>query len=393
MHLVLIGAGPHGLAVLSALAERGSWPERVTVVDPHDRWCSAWDGKLERLNLDRLRSPQVHHPGVHPMALRDMVEALADPAAQAALRRPEAERVPTPAGMRQFIDQLAAGLGPIRWLQGRATAVTAAAGDGATVQVQPLDAAGSGQSDPISLQADAVVAAHNPSFLRLPPWAEPLVARGAAEHAATVDVRTADIAGREVLIVGGGLTAACLALEAVRRGARATVFTRRPLRARPYDVDASWIGPRHLTPYLHASVAERRALIDVARDGGTIPPRTLEQLRRAADDPNVPLELREAVEVEAAVREALGRRETAPLLWLATGYVQDIRRDPLLGPVAVALGVTVHDGLPEVGEDLRLDDSAIFVTGPYAALGVGPACRNLAGARPAAQRIAAGLLR
>lgn len=387
MHLVLIGAGPHGLAVLSALADRGSWPERVTVVDPHDRWCAAWDAKLARLDLDRLRSPQVHHPGVHPMALRDMVEALAEDA-QLALRRPEAERAPTPTGMRRFIDQLAADLGPLTWVRGRATAIEMDARGGATVAVQVKDAT------TISLQADAVVAAHNPSFPRLPEWAEPLVASGRAEHACTVDIRHAAVRGREILIVGGGLTAACLALEAVRRGGRPTMLTRRPLRARPYDVDASWIGPRNLAPYLRAPVAERRALIDVARDGGTIPPRTLEELRQAASDPEVPLVLREAVDVESAVRERLAATVAAPpLVWLATGYVQDIRRDELLAPVADELGVEVHDGLPAVGDDLRLDASPIYVTGPYAALGVGPACRNLAGARPAAQRIASGLAR
>lgn len=387
MHLVLIGAGPHGLAALSALAAAGSWPEHVTVVDPHDHWCSAWDHKLERLNLDRLRSPQVHHPGVRPMALRDMVEAQADPGAQLALRRPEAERVPTPAGMRRFIDQLAGELGPIEWVQGLATAIELEPSGAAIVTVAP-----GGDASPMSLRADALVVAHNPSFARIPDWAEPLVASGAAEHAGTVDIRHADVAGREILIVGGGLTSACLALEAARRGGRPTVLTRRPLRARPYDVDASWIGPRNLVPYLRAPVAERRTLIDQARDGGTIPPRTLDELRRAADDPAVPLELLEAVDVEATVHARLADAgPTPPLLWLATGYVQDIRRDPLLGPLARELDLDLYDGLPAVTDELRLDDSPVYVTGPYAALGVGPACRNLAGARPAAQRIAAAL--
>lgn len=421
MHLVVIGAGPHGLAVLSALADGGSWPERVTVVDPHDHWCAAWDAKLARLALDRLRSPQVHHPGVHPMELRDMVEAC-PPEEQLLLRRPEAERAPTPAGMRRYLDQLVERLGPVDWLRGRAVALTVAAeqtsrsaapptprpGDPGpvTVSVMPMtDGPGEVPAQdmdpalivepgvaPITLVADAVVVAHNPSMPRVPGWSAPLLATGRARHASEVDIQSEEVSGREVLIVGGGLTAACLALEVLRRGGHPTMVTRRPLRARPYDVDASWIGPRRLEPYLRAPATERRALIDVARDGGTIPPRTLEQLRAAADDPATPLTLLEAVDVEPAVQAQLASgTEPAPALWLATGFEQHLDRDPLLGPVAEQLGVRSHGGLPEVDEALRLGGAPIYVAGPYAALGVGPACRNLAGARPAAQRIAAGL--
>ncbi len=411
MHLVVIGGGPHGLAVLSALADRGSWPERVTVVDPHAGWCSAWDEKLGRLDLDRLRSPQVHHPGVSPMGFRDMVEALPEDD-QLALRRPEDERAPTPAGMRRYLDELAANLGPVDWVQGTATHL--AVGDRATSDAQPAPAVSAGAerfavrimplnhahhdvpanpgNGELTLTADAVVLAHNPSMPRLPEWARPLVAQGLAQHASEVDVRTAPVEGRDVLIVGGGLTAACLALESLRRGAHPTMLARRPLRARPYDVDASWIGPRRLAPYLRATAAARRDLVDEARDGGTIPPRTLALLRAAADDPHTPLTLREGVDVQQAVAERLAADAVpAPLLWLATGFEQDLTRDPLLAPVAASLGVVVHRGLPEVDEHLRLGGAPLYVAGPYAALGVGPACRNLAGARPAAQRIASDL--
>lgn len=403
MHLVVIGGGPHGLAVLSALAETGTWPERVTVVDPHARWCSAWDDKLARLDLDRLRSPQVHHPGVHPMGFRDMVEQVADAAEQTALRRPEAERAPTPAGMRRYLDELVGALGPTQWLRGCATSISWSddgRNDGLRIAVTPIGH--DGHDDPAlemasdaaaHVDADAIVVAHNPSFPRIPHWAAPLVAAGTAVHASEVDVRSADVAGRDVLIVGGGLTAACLALQSLARGGRPTLLARRALRARPYDVDASWIGPRRLAPYLRAPVEERRALIDVARDGGTIPPRTLADLRDAAADPARPLTIREGIDVETVVRDLLARASPLPpLLWLATGFEQDIARDPLLGPVVRELGIPVHGGLPEVDEHLRLDGAPLFVTGPYAALAVGPACRNLAGARPAAQRIVAGLL-
>lgn len=380
-HVALVGAGPQGLAALAALAARGSWPEHVTVVDPRPGWASAWDEKLARLDLDRLRSPQVHHPGPRPMQLRDLVEG-APASEQASLRLPEAERVPTPLGMRRFLDALAAGLGPIERREASATAVRLPGTAGVSVAL-----AGDGPATAPPLHADAVVLAHHPARPRIPGWADDLVRRGRAVHASLVDLRGADLAGREIVVVGGGLTAACLALGALRRGACVQLLTRRPLRERPYDVDASWIGPRRLDPFLRAPIAERRRLIDAARDGGTVPRATLEALRAAAA-PGDRLSIREAVDVAEAVHGAPADAD----VWLATGFANDVRQDELVAPLVEALGVPIHDGLPETDDSLRLGGAPVFVAGPYAALTVGPAARNLAGARPAGARIASALI-
>lgn len=421
--VVVVGGGPHGLAVLAALAERPEpWPERVVVVDPHEGWATAWDEKLARLDLDRLRSPQVHHPGQRPMALRDLVEA--QPAAdQLTLRRPEAERVPTPAGMRALVDELVGSLGPVDRRVGRVRSVTLhdapAPGQLDLLSGEPSDAAASAPDDlqappyvevtvvledGSELRTKQLVLAHNPSAPRMPDWAEAPERAGRAVHASAVDLRDepADMAGRHVAIVGGGLTAGSLAVGVLDRGGRVTLLTRRELRARPYDVDASWLGPRRLAAYEASSPRDRRALIDVARDGGTMPPRVLDELWERERTPDSGLVIREAVDVDAEIRELLaeeglesGGGEVAPpvdSVWLATGFANDVTTDPLVGPLVTALGIPVHGGLPEVGDDLRLPGSNVFVAGPYAALGVGPASRNLAGARPAAARIAAALV-
>lgn len=362
------------------------------------------------------------------MALRDLVEAK-PPSEQLSLRRPEDERVPTPAGMRLLIDTVARGLGPIDWITGRAARLTPLLGatPAETRVVVELE-------DGRSITARAVVLAHNPSVPRVPEWGVDLVERGLAVHASEVDLRTEPGLGdaasdqlaldlsieapapRHVAIVGGGLTAGTLACEVIRRGGRATMLTRRPLRARAYDVDAGWLGPRRLETFRKAGTAERRALIDVARDGGTMPQRVLSELRTLTETPGSGLVIREAVDVEAELRQLLaesgvgGGDAATPTLrpedlggpagyfappidavWLATGYVNDVRTDPLVGPLIRTLALDVHDGLPAVTDDLRLPGTPIFVIGPYAALGVGPASRNLAGARPAAERIAASL--
>ncbi len=402
--VVVVGGGPHALAVLAALAARPEpWPQSVVVVDPHERWTQAWDEKLSRLVLDRLRSPQVHHPGPRPMQLRDLVEARPE-TEQLTLRRPENERVPTPLGMRTLVDELVAGLGPVDWIVGRVARIELPAGTDGAGNLDPGDVdppAIVRLSDGRPLHADAVVLAHNPSVPRIPDWAESLVDAGIAKHASTVDLRTEPLAGRHVAIVGGGLTGACLALETIRGGGRATLLTRGPLRPRPYDVDASWLGPRRLTEFQAAGFAERRAMIDVARDGGTMPPRVLEELRVAAADPGSGLVVRETVPVETEVRALLAgiddeacAASAAPAVdavWLATGFANDVATDPLVAPLVAAGDIPVYDGLPEVTPELRLPGTPVFVVGPYAALGVGPASRNLSGARPAAAAVARGI--
>lgn len=377
--LVVVGAGPQALAVLAALAAHpGQWPASVTVVDPAPGWCTAWDEKLRRLQVDRLRSPQVHHPGARPMELRDLVED-APAGEQLALRREEDQRVPTPRGMRRLIELVAARLGPLERINAAAVAVEL--GDQPGVRLE----------DGRLLAADRIVLAHNPSAPRLPDWALPLVAAGRAQHASTVDLNRESLAGRHVTIVGGGLTAGSLALAVARGGGRATLLTRRPLRARPYDTDASWLGPRRLREFAAADWAERRRLIDVARDGGTMPVGVIAELRALAATPGGGLEVREGVDVEATVREQAATAAPGDALWLATGYLNDVRADPLTGPLVAQLGTRVFGGLPEVTTDLRVPGSPVHLAGPFAGLGVGPACRNLSGSRPAGARIAAGL--
>lgn len=384
--LAVVGAGPHGLATLAALAARGRWPAQVHVIDPLPGWCTAWDEKLARLAIGHLRSPQVHHPGVRPMELRDLVEQ-AQPGEQPRLRSDEAERAPTPLGMRRLIDQVVDGLGPCDRIHGQVIALIPQPEGTVRLSISAGDGSVTDES------YDAVVLAHNPSHPVVPAWAEELVATGTAVHASAIDLREVELSQREVLIVGGGHTAGTLAAGVAARGGRPVLLTRRPLRARPYDVDASWLGPRRLVDYALAPAELRRELVDQARDGGTMPPRLLAHLHLLAEAGE--LTLLEAVDVPATVRARLGTGSRgarhAPLLWLATGFWQHAGRDPLLAPLLAGLRVPLHDGLPEVTERLSLGESQIFVTGPYAALGVGPACRNLAGARPAAARIAQAL--
>ncbi|MEZ5232527.1 MAG: FAD/NAD(P)-binding protein [Acidimicrobiales bacterium] len=69
-HVVVLGAGPVGLAVaLHLLAADPSGRDSIRVIDPSGGWLTAWRDRFRRLEIDRLRSPAVHHPGPDPGAL------------------------------------------------------------------------------------------------------------------------------------------------------------------------------------------------------------------------------------------------------------------------------------------------------------------------------------
>jgi hypothetical protein len=60
--VVIIGAGPAGLAVASALWHQGV--RDVVLVDPGDRPCGRFFDRVDLLRQRVLRSPYEHHPGV-----------------------------------------------------------------------------------------------------------------------------------------------------------------------------------------------------------------------------------------------------------------------------------------------------------------------------------------
>nr|MCU0516889.1 hypothetical protein [Oscillatoria sp. Prado101] len=78
-------------------------------------------------------------------------------------------------------------------------------------------------------------------------------------------------------------------------------------------------------------------------------------------------------------------------IWLATGTRLDVTAEPLLADILEAYPAQIVKGLPVLDEHLRWPGCEAFLTGPLAALQVGPVARNLSGARMASERIAPAL--
>lgn len=308
--------------------------------------------------IPTLRSPAVHHPHPDPYALvgfaehEDRTEELGD------------YGIPSTAIFEDLCAWVVAEYG--------LTEVVVPVG---VIHLAPCpnDAVRLHLADGSTCRARRVVMAHNPARPQLPAWVE----ASGGQHADDIDLAR-PCASASVAVLGGGLTAAHLAVAAASRGATTCLVSRRALRSQLFDTDPGWQGPKELDGFRALADDDlRRAAIDVARDGGSIPVRW----REALDATGV--EIIVAADPEAAVRAM------APdALWAATGSHIDAMSDPLVTGLRAFHPATCHGGLPALTDDLRWPGTAVHLMGAYAGLRVGPVARNLAGARHAAPRIA-----
>lgn len=333
--MAIVGAGPHGLAVAVAiLSRRPSLRDGgLVVLDPTGSWLTAWKDRFAALEIPCLRSPGVHHPDVQPHALLRYASAtgrtneLADPFA-----------VPSTTLFADFcaevVDRRGLGELPVP----ATVADIASHPEGACVHLV----------DGRQVLARRVVLATNPSIPVLPGWAK----EAGGRHAGEVDLRRVEqFGGQRVAVVGGGLTAAHLALGAARRCAQVTVVARRPLEQRAFDTDPGWLGPKELRSFAQErSVARRRDLVDAARGGGTIPARWLNAL---AEHPAITVVVngngKGGVKGNhPPVAEPAGEASAPDLVWYATGWAVDATTDPVLAPLRATHPTPVHRGIPEL---------------------------------------------
>ncbi|KAK3274280.1 hypothetical protein CYMTET_17533 [Cymbomonas tetramitiformis] len=214
-----------------------------------------------------------------------------------------------------------------------------------------------------------------------------------------------------LLVVGGGLTAGHLALRALRShpNVRVVIASRRPIFQRQFDLDLKWMGLQRKT-YISRfwsceSMAERRAILKESKNGGSMTPEVLCDLRKYEACGR--LEFLQSAEVIGAHWECdtcnwlvsfdVGDERIFNAIWCATGTITDFGTEKLfddLRQYSAARGenIRVEGGIPCLTEDLRLAENLnVFIMGNAAALRVGPGALNLMGGKAAAGRIAEAL--
>lgn len=356
--VVVVGFGPHGIAVAAALTEAGA---RVTVVDPEAGPLAAWRRRAGGIGMTTMRSPWVHHVGTDSRALIDFTGSGWDPA------------LPTPrvAEFESHALSVAAGLtgargGRVRHLRDR---------------VIGLERAGRWRvllADGGAVHADRVVVAVGLDPHRRPgPGGYPLPDHALSRHRGCVAV------------VGGGYTATTAARTLLESGATVDLFAPAGLIGVPYDVEPGWFGPRFLDGYARTSTPQRAVALRQARRA-TTPPGLLTWLCEREREGRLrvhPERVLRAGRPGASWQvQAERTRHGYETVYAATGHRIDVANIGWLAPW-VAERV---DGWPVLDSALQAAPG-LHLLGPLAELELGPAGRNLWGAQRAAKRVAAHL--
>ena len=389
--LAILGAGPHALTLVThLLKKRQKIRSKIAVFDPNGKWMSQWEQQFAALEIPHLRSPAVHHPDPNPFGLRKFAES----------RSNEFFPPYDLPGTRLFNDFCEDVIR--RW-----DLENIVIGEKIT-RIQPLNNPfgsnfrlwlDSGES----ILARRVVLATGSSQLQIPDWISQVEKNYPEDklcHSKSVDLRKLHLAGEKVLIIGGGLTSGHLAVGAMSRGAFVQISMRRQLQEKIFDADAGWLGPKYLKGFFAESNFEKRfEMIQQARNGGSMTPAMVTQLRRQAHNGKLRIqENTQVVEVKWTDNQWLvkfsdGEQERFHRIWLSTGTRFDVNSEPLLKEVLQAYPIPVINGLPVLDDNLRWRGCSLFIMGGLAALQIGPTARNLSGARMASDKMLKAIIK
>lgn len=385
---IVIGGGIQGTHLALVLIEEiGVAREKLRILDPHPLLCERWRQLAENTGMAYLRSPGVHHLGLRSFSIDAFVRTEAGrphrrfipPYNRPATRLFNAHSLSVIKGyaleslhlMTRASGLRAEGDGP-----GRVWHVRTPQGDLATRNV--------------------LLAFGHTEQPRWPDWAVRLAAtERPIRHIFDDHFRRKEIRRWEhIAVVGGGLSGATLALTLAEAGqGRVTLVTRSEVRVEQFDSDPGWLGPKRLAGFwAEPDYAKRREMVDEARNRGTVPPDVADALRRAVRESRLTHLV--APEIEAlgdgpggiALRLS-GERFEAERIILATGLERRRPGSPWLDRVIDELALPVAPcGYPILKTDLEWA-RGLYAAGAFAELELGPAARNIAGARSAAERL------
>ena len=383
---LIIGGGVHGTYLSSVLAALpGVRADRIRVLDPDSEPLSQWYRCAHNTGMEFLRSPDVHCLGDDPFALHEFARA-GRGRSLARFAGPYRNQ-PSLELFRAHVDTIVRERS-LRALRRRGWARRLTTSRDA-VRVETDDGA---------LNARRVVLAIGSTGSSWPSWAVELRAAGARiGHIFDREFRRASLAPwTRAVVVGGGISAVqtALALSAERPG-NVTLLTRHEIREEDFDAHPCWFAGCLPSFARLSDFGRRRALIRRERNRGSVPTAIAAELRRLVREEQVTV-------CEASVRHArqlegghacldLGGEGTldADLVVLATGFDPARPGGSWLDDAVEELRLPVADcGYPVVDDALHWGHR-IHVMGPLAELEVGPAARNIIGARLAVKRLTA----
>ena len=461
----IVGAGPAGLASLSAIQEPYSMDimneiqitqanrnlksshrkkRSVCVIDPHPTWMASWEHNFETLEIPFLRSPVLAHPDqfdenalfayatLNHREKDELIESgCFDNRSLFGLGQAQIGLWKLPS-TKVFNDFCKATTQRLKhdYIQAKVVSIDRDEDDDDDESDDGNEMFTIELCDGTILSAKAVVLAvgavgHSivPKNLQDIPsdkmlsWKQiqSLSSTNKNKNNSSNDVRN-------VMVVGGGLTAVQAAQYALRQGKRVTLCSRRPLVERHFDIDEDWFDRRKanrcMSEFYHKSETERLELLKTTRGGGSVPPIYMKDIQkwerkglltRIVGDPHYVKEPpkqqeQEHSETRTNKKQSIGItfstpsknndnanncNSTGPVhhfdrVILACGVQQDCMANPLVQMVHKRWPIRTVGGFPAISEDLQWTDN-LFVVGSLASLNTGPDSGNIMGMKRAAR--------
>ncbi len=389
--VAIVGAGVQALTLTTHLLQKSQKHyHKFLVFDPSQTWLSQWQRQFAAQQIPHLRSPAVHHPDPNPHKLRTFAKNRHNELF------PPYDRPGTKL-FNDFCDEVIR-----RWQ------LTDKVYPAKVIHILPIKLASRSRfrlilSTGETIIARKVVLATGSGKIQLPNWVDNISSDYPSDklcHSQQVNLNQLNLKGEHILIIGGGLTSGHLARGAINLGATVILMTRKQLQEKIFDADPGWLGPKYLKGF-HAETdwSVRYQQIQQARNGGSMTPEIMLQLRRASHDSKVRID--ECCQVsDAQWQDNLwqvschnGNKHQFNRIWLATGTQFNVTERPLLQDVLEAYPTEIVNGLPILDEHLRLPKSNFFIMGGLAALQIGPVARNIGGGKMACQRIVPAIVK
>ncbi|MGF1508442.1 MAG: FAD/NAD(P)-binding protein [Myxococcota bacterium] len=381
---LIIGGGIHGVHIAARLiVEGGVDTQQIRIVDPAERLLSRWRACTEMTGMTHLRSPSVHNIDANPSSLERFAGRGKNrkPGLFAApYRRPSLKLFN--AHCESVIRKL--GLSDLH-IRARATACKV---DCDTVSVRT-------QAGRELIAENVVLAIGVSERPNWPSWA--LRCHPRVRHVFEPDFEGwPSCTSETVAVVGGGISAAQVALRLADEGHQVHLISRHALRQHQFDSNPGWLGPKYMANFSRERDLDvRRATIVEARHRGSVPANVRRALARSIEEGRVTW--RES-EVEACtgaepLRLRLASSEVIEVqrVLLATGFRPERPGGHMVDELIASCSLPcARCGYPVVDAALRWHPR-IHVSGALAELELGPVARNIAGARRAGDRIIAAL--
>lgn len=380
--LLIIGGGIHGMSLFHFIKQKRK-KLTIKIADPHPAPLNNWKHCTSNTGMRFLRSTGVHHLDIDPFSLQKFCKRHANE-----IQRPyiNPNNRPSLSLFNTHSDKILSVYNLDKhWLQTHIIDINLSK-DGVRVYTS---------LEEIHCK-HVILAIGNGGQLKTPSWTEKLALHSfPVQHIYSPEFRIEDYKqGFHTVVVGSGMGAIQTFIKLARAySGKITLLTSTQPKVAQYDIEPGWMGPKYLTHFhREENYQNRRRMINSARQRGTITPEIDHELKQVLKSDHT--------------SHITGRVETAELfgadnvylklgnggavfcdqILLGTGFdpvinnelIQKLKHNPSLR--------CADCGYPIVDPFLRWHDR-LCVSGELAELEVGPAAKNIIGARHASERI------